>query len=182
MPRVAVVVAKYTEATDWVSTLPPHWDVFVYDKSTPQFENKGREAETMARFIFEQYDNLDSWDCAVFLQGHPFDHLAHGGCALPNDETVNVDAVVGLGAVHVSDGHGCPDHDGLPVARDHSLLFGVPVPVTWSFIAGAQFCVPVAKLRRRPKEFWHRLHDLLYKEVICAWTMERLWVNAFCDS
>lgn len=178
--RVAVVVAKYTEDVSWTSLLPPEWDVIVYDKSDGSLPNVGREAETFARFVVEQYDTLAQWDHIVFLQGEPFDHVAPAHMPTRDEDLRDLVGVAGLGVSYVSDALGKPHHEGLPVQRAHELVFGEEnVPPRWQFFAGAQYVVPVPYILGRDRAFWERLHDLLASERVCAWSMERLWPYAF---
>jgi hypothetical protein len=180
MPAVAVVVAKFREDVSWLASMPPHWDVFVYDKSDGTIPNVGREAETYARFVAERYDQLPRWDCVVFLQGNPFDHVEAHALPTRDEHLQGLHGLAGMGLSFESDGNGAPHHAGLPVDAAHALLFGEGHGVTrWPFHAGAQYVVPATMLRRRGRAFWARLRRLLADGDVCAWTMERLWPYAF---
>lgn len=177
-----VVVAKHEEDTSWLSQLPPEWKTRVYDKGpSGHYENVGREAETFARFVFEEYESLHMWDRIIFLQGHPFDHE----CSVDHIvRSVEDPHPVGFGPRFVCDGNGAPHHVGLRVAEAHALLGLDPKLAernVWPFFGGAQFSVPPSTLLKRPREFWKRVHEALYRGEICPWTMERLWVYVFAS-
>jgi hypothetical protein len=177
--NVAVVVAAYTEDTSWMGLLPSTWDVYVYDKMTA-YPNVGREAETYARFVYEQYETLEKYTDVVFLQGHPFDHF-HGSTDGSTADLIQaIEHRHDLGSWVVCDANGLPDHPGLPLSVAHSRIFERgATPQTYRFIAGAQYTVSTGALRRRPRTFWHRLHTDLFNQTICAWTMERMWPEVF---
>lgn len=178
--RVAVVVAKFKEDVSWAAAFPLDWDIFVYDKADGTMPNVGREAETFARFVDENYDALAQWDYVMFLQGAPFDHVLPRDLPTRDEDVRDIVGVAGLGLTFVSDSEGKPHHEGLPIAQAHALVFGDgQVPTQWQFFAGAQYIVPVSYILGRDHEFWKRLHNVLASEKVCAWTMERLWPCAF---
>ena len=76
-----VVIALFCENADWISEIPNHWDVVVYNKSDKSaniigsefmLPNIGRESQSFFYHIYKNYDNLH--DLTLFLQGFPFDH------------------------------------------------------------------------------------------------------------
>jgi hypothetical protein len=179
--KCLVVVAKYEEDTSWLDRLPPEWETRVYDKGpSGTCENVGREAETYARCIYEEYDQLHAWDRIVFLQGHPFDH----DCSIEQIvRGVEDPGLVAFGQCLACDGHGAPHHlGGIKVAEAHAHLGLDPAVAErnqWIFCAGAQYSVPSSVLLKRPREFWKQVHDALYRGEICPWSMERLWAYVF---
>ena len=46
-------------------------------------------------------------------------------------------------------------------------------------VPGAQFIVPKRYILSRPLEFWKRLHEDMYKEIIDGYGMEQLWYLAY---
>lgn len=87
LPSVRVVVARYEEPLDWLTTIPEDYEIYVSNsgKSSPeipsvpnpvkvvQVPNEGREAGHWIRYIADNYNNLA--DINVFLQGSP--HIGH---------------------------------------------------------------------------------------------------------
>lgn len=89
IPKAAkrIVVARYRENINWLLDISTCWQVIIYNKgpndigpllaSRPDFihisyPNVGRESNTYARHISENYDNLA--DITIFTQGDPFPH------------------------------------------------------------------------------------------------------------
>lgn len=89
---IDVIIARYNEPLDWIPQMLeilPHANIFVYNKGNDdidlitsasnvtikKLENIGREGETYARHIFENYDRLA--DMNIFLQADPFPHAPH---------------------------------------------------------------------------------------------------------
>lgn len=73
-------IARYNENLDWLPRIKG--SIILYNKSENfeysyprhDIENFGRETETFIRFIVQYYNQLDSFDSVVFLQGNPFSH------------------------------------------------------------------------------------------------------------
>lgn len=175
-----VVVAKYDEDISWLDKLPSDWEKRVYDKGpSGEYENVGREAETFARFIVDEYDRIHTWDRILLLQGHPFDHECTLDHIIHSPEDPHP---VAFGQVLACDGNGAPHHKGLKVAEAHAMLGLDPAIAAqnlWPFCAGAQFSLPPSAILKRSRDFWEKVHDALYTGAICPWTMERLWVCIF---
>jgi len=68
-----LVVAKYKEDVSWLSRINANY--IVYDKSSGQLPNIGREAHTYVYHIVNNYDSLSEW--TAFVQGKPFDHCQY---------------------------------------------------------------------------------------------------------
>ena len=143
------------------------------------------ELLAFARFVAERYDDLTEYDAVAFVQGDPNDHLdkiSETASCIPSmlERAANHNTVVPLGEVVACDGQGRPHHPGLPVEAAFLQVFAVEdPPPQYVFAAGAQYAVPVSALLSRPKNFWQRLHSLLFEEMVDAWSMERLWPFVF---
>jgi len=187
-----VIVAKYTENTDWIARLPANVRrTVVFDKSPDgDCENVGREAETWVRAICDLWDDLEAFKTVAFLQGHPFDHVDEETLMyeLGRPERGGVTRhLCPLGVVLTADGVGRPHHPGLPVADKWKDLVGEYDDIdpssasrtSWAFVAGAQYIVPTASIITRPLRFWQRLRDLLRTGWVCPWTAERFWLLLF---
>lgn len=192
----AAVVARYNEDLAWIARVigASGASVTVYDKgaSPPRSDwvrvpNVGREAETFARFIC---DNYQAWKHAgdstapaavVFLQGNPFEHAPEQAVRAALALRSAPAAPVPLGRVHRCDHLGRPHHPGLLVGPAHALVFGddEPIPRAWEFCAGAQYAVPPSAILARPLRFWQRLHALLESGAVDPWCAERLWPVIF---
>lgn len=73
----AIIISRYNEMLDWMSMIDMSWDVYIYNKGSPDFfpaykhlPNIGREGHTYLSYILEFYDNLPPHN--VFLQGDAF--------------------------------------------------------------------------------------------------------------
>lgn len=191
---IELVVARYKENIAWLDGLP--WKTTVYSKSS-EMENPswiprpniGREAETWLYHIVENYDRLAS--LTVFLQGNPFDHM-DAKCTEALKDHIDRDKmttkVIGVSKGHLhTEGHDAFNH---PVVAFYKILLDDPVPPQIKFIPGAQYMVPRDVIRARPLKFYQRLHEMICNNdkptavyntifdpnVICAWTIERLWM------
>ena len=81
-----IIVARYKEDLDWLSLIPDHFDVTVYNKGEEvtakkalsrnptiiKLPNSGRESDTYIRHILRREYEPESY--TVFLQGDPFEH------------------------------------------------------------------------------------------------------------
>lgn len=84
--RVTLVIARYTEDLEWLTEVPSHFKVVVYNKGPlieslsaldridvlKTMDNAGRESGTYLHHIQTQRDDANEW--TVFCQGNPFDH------------------------------------------------------------------------------------------------------------
>ena len=192
-----VCVARYTEPVDWISTLGSDVVTVVYDKGNGSYPNVGREAETFARCIVEMYGRLESGeiDVITFLQGFPFDHapihtlVGSMKSADGMSRSQKTSTLIPHGTMHVSDRCGRPDHPGLPVGDAWRVISSIPgfkssddVEVssdTFNFVAGAQYTVGSNRVVQHSVEFWKTLHQLLFDQTVCPWTMERFWMRVF---
>lgn len=203
--RLRVVVAKYNEPHHWIDECRAKGVPFViYDKSDQPMEgsirvpNEGREAETLLRYIIENYDDLP--DATVFLQGDP------RGTPMfcPSYEGVVqtiVDIWEKLQAGQPAEykpvlTHQCPaDLDHVWARKAPTLneaLFGTRSNGFW-FGGGAQYMLPKENILCRPKrlyeiirqrllEFGWRSFDAFYQGLdvgIDAWTLEIMWGAIF---
>ena len=188
-----VCVARYTEPVDWISALGSDVVTIVYDKGNGSYPNVGREAETFARCIVDEYAKLESGEIGVitFLQGFPFDHvpiqnLVESMKSVDTSQKTSSRSIP-HGTMHVSDRHGRPDHPGLPIGDAWRVISSIPGfkpdddtdTDKFNFVAGAQYTVDSNRITQHSVEFWITLHKLLFDQIVCPWTMERLWMRVF---
>ena len=187
-----VCVARYTEPVDWISALGSDVVTIVYDKGNGSYPNVGREAETFARCIVDEYAKLESGEIGVitFLQGFPFDHIPILNLVESMksvDTSRSQKTSIPHGTMHVSDRHGRPDHPGLPIGDAWRVISSIPGfkpdddtdTDKFNFVAGAQYTVDSNLITQHSVEFWITLHKLLFDQIVCPWTMERLWMRVF---
>ena len=187
-----VIVAKYNEDVTWIKSLfNDTWNVSIYDKSGNTYKNVGREAETFLRFILDKYDDLKENDTVVFLQGNPFPHIpkielesilksVHKdvtplGSIIPqfgSDILIECDAI---GRPHIYMHNSIP----LPIEKMWLTIYPCEKKTRWKFVSGEQYMVKGKHILAFDKLHWKHLHDLVYTEVICAWTFERFWYEIF---
>ncbi len=81
-----IVIARYTEDLEWVTEIPPDYEVVVYNKGSQitskavlgrvnklnALPNSGRESDTFLRHILGKREFGDGY--TVFLQADPFEH------------------------------------------------------------------------------------------------------------
>ena len=77
MIKAFVVISRYSESVEWIKSLTDNYIIYNKGESLPDYkqilcENVGANQYDIARFIYDNYDNLP--DLIAFLQGDPFDH------------------------------------------------------------------------------------------------------------
>lgn len=77
MIKAFVVISRYQESVEWIKSLTDNYIIYNKGESLPDYkqilcENVGANQYDIARFIYDNYDNLP--DLMAFLQGDPFDH------------------------------------------------------------------------------------------------------------
>lgn len=201
-----LVVSHCRESLDWIPSLK--FDrVVVYSKcGVPPNEslpyvwlngsNVGREAETFARHLFEQYSALAP--ITAFLQGNP-DHngdvlqqLRDTRHELNEMEAQRPDVCALLGhPIVTADADGCPYHCGLAVAATCERVGArrTDCKPPFSFAAGGQFVVTRARARRLSRVRYAQMLQLLRQEArykrrapLYPYVFERLWGRLLCGT
>ena len=221
---VRFVVARYKENMDWIQPLLgefPGSKCFVYNKnntndsSLPEglsglsglpgvtvqrLPNVGRESHTyLTHLIDTDYARLSppGFVCCVFLQGHPFDHVAGGTFAhLVQAVRHAIMRIAVIGSKFENIGtrlipirnFETTFHPGLKSelrATFHDI-FGanneaVDEPNTIVFSAGAMFAVSGEALRTRSSEFYSNMIAWVDKDKdpVRGYCLERLWSPIF---
>jgi hypothetical protein len=181
------VIARYREDLGWTDRLDIPFRVYNKGPDRPavprasawmDLPNLGREGGTYLRHIADHYDDLP--DFLVLLQGHPFDHCPNLYHVLENhcDEGKLI-PLSGNWKKEALDG----DYnwegfaDCLRGLRDQIA----PGLECARYATGAQYIVPRAWVRARPRQFYRDLLPRLESEVspLEGWAMERLWPYVF---
>ncbi len=197
---VEVVVARYSEAVDWVRNVPSSARILVYDKGgdldprrlpfarVQRLPNVGHEAHTYLHHLVDRYDDLAP--VTFFCQGHPFDHAFDLHDVL-RDVAAGRQRVEGfrwLGfIIDQDDPQGrlfvswSRNRDGRPLRIDqfHEALFGTPAPGAIPFLLGGQFAVTAEQVRTRSRDFYRKALDLSREFPDAAHCLERLWDRVF---
>jgi hypothetical protein len=168
-----IVVARYNEDIKWTNQLP---NVIIYNKGEPlnnknineiMLSNVGREGHTYHKYIYDNYDNLD--DYTVFLQGYPFDHspnLVSKLLEYINDETLDIDFAYLSVHIRRCNLTGCVSHGKLPLIDVYEKIFGErKTEMPFEFGTGAQFIVSKERIRKRPREFYRKIYELLQNNI-----------------
>jgi len=123
---------------------------------------EGRDI-TYHKYIYDNYDNLD--DYTVFLQGYPFDHSPNLVSALSkyiNNTNLNIDFEYLSERMRHCNLSGCPHHVRLPLIDVYEKIFGErKTEMPFQFGAGAQFIVSKERIRKRPREFYRNVYEML---------------------
>jgi hypothetical protein len=127
------------------------------------YKNVGREGHTYYRYIYDHYDNLE--DYTVFLQGDPFDHSPNIISDLHkyiNNKDLNIDfeyLTPDLIDFNIS---GDIYHPDIPLIECYEKMFGVKEEtLDMQYSRGAQFIVSKNQILKRPKEFYHKIVQML---------------------
>lgn len=199
-PSFSVVVARYREPVDWVSTgisskvhlynkAPLHDDQISRFFSVHTLPNVGRESHTYLHHIVDNYDSLT--DIVYFTQAHPFDHAPHFlssvmsnvGLCRPYQGLSDVTGNVYDCNVQQYERMFPGIQEGF--TRTLRELFGKEMsPATIRFYPGAIMAVHKSLIHRRPREFYRQCLSLLDHSVdpIEGYTFERIWSLIFDDA
>lgn len=190
-----IVVARYNEDIEWTRMFP---NVLIYnkgDKLEPEsdqiyneirLENVGRECHTFYKYIYDNYDNLE--DYTIFLQGNPFDHspniLQNLHFLFATKYSLNFDFKFLSDVLHKCNLEKCKFHliPPLPLRAVYEKLFDKRVDnLQFMFSPGSQFVVSKETIRRRPREFYARIVDMLQYDIcpIEGYVIERFHLLIF---
>ena len=188
-----IVVARYNEDVEWTRRFP---NVLIYNKGdslnteVPLYneillENIGREGHTYYKYICDNYDNLE--DYTVFLQGEPFYHspnlLLNLEYLVKNIHNMEFDFKYlsetlkdcSLEQCHFS-------LEPLPLKDVYEKLFEKRIDnLSFIFGAGAQYVVSKDAIRKRPREFYMKIVEMLQNEIdpIEGYVIERFHLLIF---
>jgi hypothetical protein len=120
------------------------------------------EGHTYYKYICDNYDNLS--DFTIFLQGYPFDHSPNLFKNIANHTSEEFKFL--SERIIRCNLNGCVYHPSLPLKEVYEKVFGVKKDIlSFKFGAGAQFIVSKEKIRKRPKEFYSNIVNILGKDI-----------------
>lgn len=169
---VSIVVARYNEDVEWSKQFK---NVTIYNKGVEldgsyneiMLENVGREGHTYYKHICDNYEQLS--DYIIFLQGNPFDHSPNLIQNINNyidDPELNIDFCYLSEWIVDCNLTGCLYHGGLPLIDVYEKLFNErKEELGFQFGAGAQFIVSKQVVLKKPKEFYHKIVQLLENDI-----------------
>ena len=202
-----LVITHLHEPLDWVRAALPNGtaapEVWVYHKGAhgglptyvydPRWRwievpNVGREAETVARHLYEEYDALAPM--TAFLQGSP---RRHNGGVLDRlrlemaSPRRNATGCTVLGAPMISvQTDGCPHHCGLALQATCERLQLPRCAAPFRFAAGGMMAVSRERARRLRRETYKLMFAQLHGEArytkrapLYPYIYERLWKRVF---
>lgn len=164
-----VVIARHEEDLSWASKYKEYTTIYNKGESDVEgsikLKNIGREAHTYLHHIVNNYDNLA--DYTVFLQGDPINpHSPRIHLFLQHIIDRNKlqpffwvsERIVESDFEYIRE----PYHKIFPnIKFAYETVFGEkPKVKTFTFGAGAQFCVSRERIRRRSKEFYQKILDI----------------------
>lgn len=193
-----IVITHLYESLDWVRAVVPNGtEVWVYHKGVaatrvvhdPSWRwvvvpNIGREAETVARHLFEEYDALAP--LTAFLQGNP----EHGGALSMLGAAMSTPNATGCGVLGApilsSQADGCPHHCGLAIRATCERLRLPRCAAPFRFVAGGMFFVSRERARHLRREQYARMVQQLRSDArydrrapLYPYIYERLWKRFF---
>ena len=178
------VIARFKEDINWIKDI--NNDIVIFNKGDnfsfnyPRFDvpNVGRECETYLRAIIQYYEILDQYESVVFLQGHPFDHCPDLFEILEMFN-VNYDWEVILPTIDNK------EHNFAKLIENSMALCHIlgikSVDTEYFWCHGAQYIVPVSKIKNKSLEWWKMYYDLcvtIYRDLefhTLAYTIESIW-------
>jgi hypothetical protein len=173
-----IVVARYNEDAKWTRTMTNiSSNVIIYNKGAPlgkeyheiPLENVGREGHTYYKYIYDNYDNLE--DYTIFLQGNPFDHSPN---ILSNLEYLfQIKDKLDFDFKFLSETlNNCSLEEchfslkPLPLREVYGKLFGERTDkFPFIFGGGGQFIVSKDAIRKRSREFYMKIVEMLQNEI-----------------
>lgn len=176
-----IIIAKFTEDVRWARDIDMERNdrLMIYDKSDNPIggamllPNQGRESHTYLHYIITNYYCLPRW--IVFCQGRPFDHCPDFMQQIKRKEPQ------ALGDVLTCRKNGAPHHTGLPIETAWMELFADPCPMTFRFIAGAQFQVSRKQILSLPLETYEKMLAIHSTYQEAPWVMERFWYHLYFE-
>jgi hypothetical protein len=192
-----LVVSHCNESLQWIPSVGIE-NVMVYTKcgAAPNRtlpyewrtgENVGRETETFARHLLEQYDALAPY--TVFVQGN----LAHGGDVVEQLRALqkrppSACALLGAPVVRAR-ADGCPNHCGLAIQATCARLATAHTTcrAPFPFAAGGQFVLTRQRARALSRARYAEMLAMMRGEArykrrapLYPYVFERLWHKLLC--
>jgi hypothetical protein len=162
--------------------------------------NVGRCVHTFFNHIYTNYNSLA--DYTYFCQDFPFDHWGNIIDIINNDPNfLNKTASLNIGGYYgyhnnffgsawnmlnsnqfgtgkvltcLSNGYPQDTNPQIDVNKYWEILFEGCPPQTYEFIPGGHFCITSEHVKLRPLYFYSKITDLLEKNPIAPWLIERL--------
>ena len=199
---VELVVATFNRDISWLGQINPVVIKTIYNKNNLIengiiMPNIGRDVHTFFSHLYNRYDSLS--DITFFVQDYPFDHFGSlietvnenkweenaktkfDGYYGFHDNTLGTSWDMPQGKQF--DGknltcfsNGLPQHEnsGFDVNVYWNELFDQTCPVEYEFMPGGHFAITKDCIRKRPREFYKKITDLLERDNISPWCIERL--------
>lgn len=187
-----VLISAYDRDYSWISKINPDVSVIVYRKGNkhPQQPNEifipknvGRDVHTFFYHLYENYNKLMSYTftCQDYFEDHVsnYIHIMNGNPAIWDEEAKQIiDNECWFFSTHhgyiTCEPDGSPHHPGLDIPGMWKRLFKSPMPEKIGFTAAGHFCITANHVRKRPREFYKKILDILENEQIAPWIIERL--------
>ena len=141
------------------------------------FPEPGREARAYLTHIVDHYHKLA--DLTMFIRGNPFTHIHRSwqGGTFAEMAAGCEDAPVQ--PRHILDEANPPKHHTRIDVHDAARsVLGKAMPV-YRFSAGAQYVVSRDRIRSRTLGWWTRVLQLIERDEVNVWEIERLWMYMF---
>ena len=185
-----LVISAFSRDYSWTKDVNEDVKKTIYTKNESNIlpneilitPNVGRCVHTFFHHIYNEYDNLD--DFIITSQDFPFDHISNYLEIINgNPEIWDVHAKQKIGEcwffctmypVFPSYMDGSPTHQGLNISPVWSELFNEPTPTTVDFTPSGHFVVSKNQIKKRPKEFYGRICQILLTNEMAPWIIERL--------
>jgi len=167
-----LVVARYRENIGWVDQTG--WPHLIYNKGPAlarpciTVPNKGRDTETILRYILEHYHCLP--DLVVFAQGDPFPHCRD---FLERLAVTNGYTEFTMNRVDETNHADFPPR--VPHAKAILARFNMPVPERLMFVKGMQYAVPKEMIVSKPFDWWLELYRHSMCDARNPWFYEMIW-------
>jgi hypothetical protein len=193
-----VVAAWDKDYKLWTVDILPNTKITVYNKNINSLQNNeiflspnvGRCVHTFLNHIVERYDYLANF--TFFAQDYFADHIYNYVQIMNGDKDVwDAFAVIKNNGCWYfntqygllrSDKNGGPHHGGLEIEKIWDMLFKLPLPQDIIFSPAGHFCISKEEARKKPKEFYKKVIDILANDAGAPWVIERLELYIFLDN
>jgi len=184
-----VIVSAYNRDYSWINNLNSDVKATIYRKGVNYHNheifienNVGRDVHTFFYHFVKNYDTLS--DFTFTSQDYFEDHISNYLEIMNSDrKTWDKYCLINLSncwffctdyPLLTCDKWGSPHHSGLNIEHIWNMLFVNDCPDILYFAPSGHFCISKEHARKRPKEFYQKIVNILETDEMSPWIIERL--------
>lgn len=184
-----VIVSAYNRDYSWVNQLNSDVKATIYRKGINHNNheifienNVGRDVHTFFYHFLKNYDTLS--DFTFTTQDYYEDHVYNYLEMMNSDrKTWDKNCLINFSncwffctnyPLLTCDKWGSPHHNGLDIEPIWNMLFVNECPDKLYFAPAGHFCITKEHARKRPKQFYQKIVNILETDEMSPWVIERL--------